>query len=79
MPFSETERQRMLEVKFVGKTVLQRLEELGFSQLSELNAENASDLTLKISKHIGSTCWHNSPQARASIQGLIDLAAQVSP
>ncbi len=64
----------MLQVKFVGATVIQRLEELGFSKLIELSEETASDLTLRISKHIGSTCWHNSPQARSSIQGLIDLA-----
>lgn len=74
MPFPATERQRMLEVKFVGNTVIGRLEEMGFSSLSQLQGETASELTLRISKHIGSTCWHNSPQARASIQGLIDLA-----
>jgi hypothetical protein len=78
MPFSQAERQRMLEVKFVGNTVLKRLEEIGFETLQALIDENASDLTLKISRHIGSTCWHNSPQARASIQGLIDLAARAS-
>jgi hypothetical protein len=66
----------MLEVKFVGNTVIYRLEEMGFSRLAELRDETANALTLRISKHIGSTCWHNSPQARASIQGLIDLARQ---
>jgi hypothetical protein len=76
MPFSDAERKRMLEVKFVGSTVIQRLEEMGFSRLTELRDETASALTLRISRHIGSTCWHNSPQARASIQGLIDLARQ---
>jgi hypothetical protein len=76
MPFPAAERQRMLEVKFVGSTVIARLEELGFSSLTQLREETASELTLRVSQHIGSTCWHNSPQARASIQGLIDLARQ---
>ncbi len=74
--FSELERERMLQLKFVGNTVIDRLEQLGFSSLEQLQGADASVVTLEISKMIGSTCWHNSPQARNAIQGIVNLANQ---
>jgi hypothetical protein len=72
--FSSIERTQMRQVKFVGDTVINRLEQLGYSSLSQLRGADASALTLEISRMIGSTCWHNSPQARAAIQGVVNLA-----
>jgi hypothetical protein len=72
--FPELERTKMLELKFVGNTVIDRLQQLGFSSLKQLQGADVSSVTLEISKMIGSTCWHNSPQARNAIQGIVNLA-----
>jgi hypothetical protein len=74
--FPEPERSKMLQLKFVGNTVIDRLQQLGFSSLEQLRGADASTVTLEISKMIGSTCWHNSPQARNAIQGIVNLANQ---
>jgi hypothetical protein len=74
--FPSAEREQMRQLKFVGNTVIKRLEQLGYSSLAQLQDADASALTLEISKMIGSTCWHNSPQARAAIQGVVNLANQ---
>jgi hypothetical protein len=74
MPFSSAERTALKAQKYVGDTVIDRLEQLGFSSLEQLKTEVAPDLTLAISKLIGSTCWHNSPQAKAAIENAIALA-----
>ena len=66
----------MLELKFVGNTVIDRLEQLGFSNLAELHDQDATTITLNVSKLIGSTCWHNSPQARAAISNIVRLASE---
>lgn len=78
MPFPSHERTAMLELKFVGHTVVDRLEQLGFSSLAQLRDREALENTLEISKLIGSTCWHNSPQARAAVRGIVDLASKTS-
>ena len=74
MGFSAAEKQKMLELKGVGETVVTRLEQIGFSSLSQLAGEDPACVTQQISRMMGSTCWHNSPQARSAIQAIITLA-----
>jgi nucleotidyltransferase/DNA polymerase involved in DNA repair len=74
MPFSAVEKQKMLKLKGVGATVISRLEQMGYSSLAELRDQDAAKITKQISERMGSTCWHNSPQARTAIQSIIDLA-----
>jgi hypothetical protein len=74
MKFSIAERDDMLALKGVGATVVSRLEQIGFSSLSALANQDPAFITKQISQMIGSTCWHNSPQARNSIQAIISLA-----
>lgn len=64
----------MMALKGVGATVVGRLEQIGFSSFTQLAGEDAATVTKQISQMMGSTCWHNSPQARASIQAIIELA-----
>jgi hypothetical protein len=78
MQFSESEQQAMLQLKGVGATVISRLEQIGFYSLADLKHQDAAEVTKQISTMMGSTCWHNSPQARASIQAIIDLANQAA-
>jgi hypothetical protein len=74
--FSSQEQQAMLQLKGVGQTVIMRLEQIGFHSLAMLRDQDAAAITQQISQMMGSTCWHNSPQARSSIQSVIDLARQ---
>jgi len=75
--FSAEEKEKMRAVKWVGDTVINRLEQIGFSSLAQLADASPADITLQISQMMGSTCWHNSPQAKAAIQGIITLAQQI--
>ena len=74
MGFSTIEREKMLALKGVGATVVARLEQIGFSSSSQLAGEDPAVVTKQISQMMGSTCWHNSPQARGAIQAVIALA-----
>ncbi len=76
MGFSATERALMLALKGVGATVVGRLEQIGFSSFGQLAEADAAAVTKQIAQMMGSTSRHNSPQARASIQAIIDLARQ---
>lgn len=73
MEFSPDERRRLLELKGVGPTVVARLEQLGFSSLHELGAADVSVILEQASAAVGSTCWKNSPQARAAIEAAVAL------
>ncbi len=81
MVFPLHERTVLLAVKGVGPTVLKRLEELGVEDLATLAQQDAAALCLAASAQLGSTCWRNSPQARAAITGAIEAArrAQDTP
>jgi predicted flap endonuclease-1-like 5' DNA nuclease len=72
--FSDEERAQLLALKGVGATVVARLEQIGFAELSQLAGQDPADLNDQISAALGSTCWRNSPQARAAMQAIVDLA-----
>lgn len=74
MPFSPLERRLLLGVKGVGPTVVACLEQLGFESLTFLAKANALDIVSKASKLTGSSCWKNSPQARAAVNAAIEVA-----
>ncbi|AVO61240.1 hypothetical protein [Pseudomonas chlororaphis] len=74
MPFPLEERQALLKVKGVGETLVARLEQLGIDSLARLARADALDIVTQASALVGSSCWKNSPQARAAIQAAIALA-----
>ncbi|MGR2678676.1 recombinase RecA [Chromobacterium haemolyticum] len=74
MGFSADEKNKMVALKGVGATVVSRLEQIGFSSLAQLADQDPALLTRQIADMMGSSCWHNSPQARAAIQAVVDLA-----
>ena len=79
MMFPPSERKALLAVKGVGPTVGVRLEQMGFSSLAQLARANALDVVSRASGITGSSCWKNSPQARAAIEGAIGLARSHQP
>ena len=74
MPFPPSERRILLSVKGVGPTVIARLEQMGIESLTRLQHENAADILARGASLTGSSCWKNSPQARAAINGAIEAA-----
>lgn len=74
MAFSPTERTALLALKGVGPTVITRLEQMGIDSLAELGRSDVTDILAQASAALGSTCWKNSPQARAAINAAVDLA-----
>lgn len=74
MPFPVEERRALLAVKGVGPTVIARLEQMGIESLTHLGKANALDIQSTAAAMLGSTCWKNSPQARAAIQAAISFA-----
>lgn len=71
MAFDEQARSQLLALKGVGPTVLQRLEQLGYHSLAQLAEADAAQIVQAAASLVGSTCWKNSPQARAAIQAAI--------
>lgn len=74
MSFPSDERAALLAVKGVGPAVIARLEQMGIVSLAELARADAGDIVMRAAALAGSTCWRNSPQARAAIQAAIGLA-----
>lgn len=74
MPFPEDERRALLAVPGVGPTVVMRLQQLGFHSLTQLSQATAADILARAATLTASTCWKNSPQARAAIEAAIALA-----
>lgn len=74
MPFTPKERAALLELKGVGPTVITRLEQMGIESLAALSESNINEILARASAALGSTCWKNSPQARAAITAAVDLA-----
>ena len=64
----------LLGVKGVGPTVIGRLEQLGYHNLVQLAEADTGHIVQLVASMLGSTCWQNSPQARAAIDGAIALA-----
>lgn len=74
MSFSDSDKQTLLAVKGVGNTVILRLEQMGFTNFEQLAAADAQEITANAAAMLQTTCWKNSPQARAAIQAAIDAA-----
>jgi hypothetical protein len=74
MPFPLTEHNALLALKGIGATVISRLEQMGIDSFAVLRKANTSDILAQASAAVGSTCWNNSPQARAAINAAIEFA-----
>lgn len=76
MAFSDAEREALLAVKGVGPTVLKRFEEIGIDTLSDLANYQADEITERVASMLRTTCWKNSPQAKAAIEAAISRAKE---
>lgn len=76
MGFSESDKQCLLAVKGVGPTVISRLEQMGFSTLTQLSEASYEEILISAAALTGSSCWKNSPQAKKAVEGAIAAAKQ---
>ena len=74
MKFSDTDKSTLMAFKGVGPKVVERLEQMGFSTLPQLADADARDILAQGAALTGSSCWKNSPQARAAVQAAIGAA-----
>ncbi|HIE3830622.1 helix-hairpin-helix domain-containing protein [Pseudomonas aeruginosa] len=75
MSFSSAERAALLALKWVGPTVLQRLEQMGLDSFVRLRDSDATSILAQGAALTGASCWKNSPQARAAIGAVLQRAA----
>lgn len=76
MPFTEAQISSLLAVKGVEKTVLQRLQQMGLDDAAKLAAADPADILQQGANLTGSSCWKNSPQAKAAITAAVAWAKQ---
>lgn len=74
MSFPIEERKVLLAVKGVGPTVIARLESMGFQSMHKLADADAKEILSLGASLTGSSCWKNSPQAKAAVEGAIAAA-----
>ncbi|OAM26649.1 MULTISPECIES: recombinase RecA [Eikenella] len=72
--FSAEETQSLLAEKGIGKTVLQRLQQMGLDSVAKLAAAEVNDMLEQGAALTGSSCWKNSPQSRAAMQTAVAWA-----
>ena len=71
MPFTAKQTASLLAQKGIGNTVLQRLEQMGLNDVAALAAADVDDMLQQGAALSGSTCWKNSPQARAAMTAAV--------
>ncbi|EPP4298207.1 helix-hairpin-helix domain-containing protein [Vibrio navarrensis] len=76
MAFSQLEREVLLSVKGVGPTVLKRFEEIGIGSISDLATYQVDEIAEMVASMLRTTCWKNSPQAKAAIKAAIQRAKE---
>lgn len=75
MAFSADERNQLTQIKGVGDTVVDRLEQIGIDNLATL-AEAETDVVVDmVADMLGSSCWRNA-LARRAIDSAIHFAKQ---
>ncbi|WP_319379787.1 hypothetical protein [Thiomicrorhabdus sp.] len=74
MAFSAQEKAALLELKGVGMTVIQRLEEIGIDSFERLAQSGTQEILETVASMLRSSCWKNSPQAKAAIEAAVQRA-----
>ena len=78
MAFSELEKEQLLELKYVGDKIIERLEEMQLDSFDKLRNASLDEILNKGALLTGSTCWKNSHQAKTAILNILYLVQQNS-
>lgn len=76
MAFSESERQQLLELKFVGSKIVDRLEQMQLDSFDKLREVTSDEILNQGVLLTGSICWKNSLQAKTAINNILHLVKQ---
>lgn len=76
MAFSEQEKKHLLELKYVGDKIIERLQQMGFDSFEKLRNTTLDEILKKGALLTGSSCWKNSHQAKTAIQNILALVNQ---
>jgi len=74
--FTAAERDALLSVRGVGPTVIKRFEEIGIDSFTQLAARQVDEIAEMVAAMLHTTCWKNSPQAKAAISAAIAKAQE---
>ncbi len=74
MSFTQKEKELLLDVPYVWNIVIQRLEEVWYDSCEKLTSISLDSLLELLASHLNASCYKNSPQARKSIQWVIECA-----
>ena len=75
MAFSIKEKEALLALKGVGPTVVKRFEEIGIDSFEKLSKYQSNEIAEMVASMLRTTCWKNSPQAKAAISAAIERAS----
>ncbi|OCF99828.1 hypothetical protein A9G08_07110 [Gilliamella sp. wkB195] len=76
MAFSEQEKKHLLELKYVGDKIIERLQQMGFDSFEKLRNTTLDEILNKGALLTRSSCWKNSHQAKTAIQNILALVNQ---
>ena len=76
MAFSELEKEQLLELKYVGDKIIERLQQMELDSFEKLRNSNLDEILNKGALLTGSSCWKNSHQAKTAIQNILALVNQ---
>lgn len=76
MAFGREQTTELLQLPYVGKTVIQRLHEVGLDDVAVLANSEVEMVLQLISTHLHSSCWRNSTQAKQAIANVLAWAKQ---
>ena len=74
MPFTPEQEKSLLAEKGIGKTIIQRLAQMGLDDVEALANADIDEVLALGAMLTGSSCWKNSPQSRAAIATAIAWA-----
>ena len=74
MPFTAEQQTSLLAEKGIGKTVLQRLAQMGLDDVAALANADIEEVLSLGALLTGSSCWKNSPQAKAAVTAAVEWA-----
>ncbi|MBI0059620.1 MULTISPECIES: hypothetical protein [Gilliamella] len=71
MAFSELEKEQLLQLKYVGDKIIERLQQMELDSFEKLRNSNLDEILNKGALLTGSSCWKNSHQAKTAIQNIL--------
>ncbi|WP_392560925.1 hypothetical protein RHO12_06905 [Orbus sturtevantii] len=73
MAFSQSEYNQLINLKYVGAKIIERLEQMELDSFDKLKQTTLDDILSQGALLSGSTCWKNSHQAKTAILNILSL------